>query len=400
VKGKKIVVGITGGIAAYKAAELVRLLTKADAQTQVAMTLNATRFVTPLTFEALTGNRVIYDMMSQESPDMEHITWAQEADLVIIAPATANFIAKMALGFGDDFLSTMILAATARILVCPSMNTRMFINPAVQNNIRLLKDRGITVMEPGEGELACRTTGPGRLPEPLEIMEMAERMLTIADLSGLNILVTAGPTIEPIDPVRFITNRSSGKMGYAIARAARRRGASVTLVSGPTALTPPSGVKFHPVKTAEEMKKIVFDRFTACDMIIKAAAVADYRPRQIALQKIKKGSDTLSLELLRNPDILNELGALKKNSPCILVGFAAETEDMLSNAQKKLEAKNLDMIVANDVSRSDSGFETDTNIVKMIFRDGKIEQSQLMSKDEVANLILDRAQALYKKTQV
>lgn len=398
MKGKKIVVGVTGGIAAYKSAELVRLLTKADALVQVAMTSNAARFVTPLTFEALTGSRVIYDM-NQEGPDMEHITWGQEADLIIIAPATANFIAKMALGIGDDFLSTMLLAATARILLCPSMNTRMFLNPAVQNNIRLLKERGVAVMEPGEGELACRTTGPGRLPEPVEIVELAHNMLTAPDLSGLNILVTAGPTVEPIDPVRFISNRSSGKMGYAIARAAKRRGAVVTLVSGPTALRPPYGVTFHPVRTAEEMKQAVMDRFYGCDVIIMAAAVADYRPRKLAEQKIKKGADTLSLDLVRNPDILAELGKLKKESPCILVGFAAETEDMLLNARKKLKAKNLDLIVANDVSRSDAGFETDTNIVKMIFPDGRIEESQLMSKDEVADLILERARSLFEKAK-
>ncbi|SPD75803.1 putative coenzyme A biosynthesis bifunctional protein CoaBC (Includes: Phosphopantothenoylcysteine decarboxylase; Phosphopantothenate--cysteine ligase) [uncultured Desulfobacterium sp.] len=396
MKGKKIVVGVTGGIAAYKTAELVRLLTKADALVQVAMTSNACRFVTPMTFEALTGSRVIYDMMRQEGPDMEHITWGQEADLIIVAPATANFIAKMALGIGDDFLSTMLLAATAKVLVCPSMNTRMFLNPAVQNNIILLKERGITVMEPGKGELACRTTGPGRLPEPFEIVELAHSMLTLPDLSGLNILVTAGPTVEPIDPVRFISNRSSGKMGYAIAKAARRRGAAVTLVSGPTALTPPFGVNFHPVKTAEEMKQAVFDKYTGCDIIIKAAAVADYRPREFAGQKIKKGADTLSIDLVRNPDILSELGKLKRKSSCILVGFAAETEDLFLNARKKLQEKNLDMIVANDVSRSDAGFETDTNIVKMIFSDGSIEESQLMSKDEVADLILERSKSLFE----
>lgn len=397
MKGKNIVVGVTGGIAAYKVAELVRLLMKADALTHVAMTKNATQFVTPNTFEALSGNRVISDQFSQEGPDMEHITWGQEADLVIIAPATANFIGKMANGIGDDFLSTMVLATTAKILVCPSMNTQMFMNPAVQENLKRLRNWGITVMEPAEGQLACRTEGPGRLPEPAEIVEQAEALLTLQDFSGLKILVTAGATVEPIDPVRFITNRSTGKMGYAIARAAKHRGASVTLVSGPTALAPPYGVTFVGIKTAEEMKKEVFDNRPGCDIIIKAAAVADYRPLETAKQKIKKKKDTITLELTKNPDILAQLGATKEEAPCVLVGFAAETEDLLTHAKGKLEAKNLDMIVANDVSRSDAGFEADTNIVKMIFRDGSIEDSKLMSKDEVADLILDRARDLSEK---
>jgi len=397
VKGKNIIVGVTGGIAAYKVAELVRLLMKAEALTHVAMTKNATQFVTPNTFEALSGNRVIYDQFSQEGPDMEHITWGQEADLVIIAPATANFIGKMANGIGDDFLSTMILATTAKILVCPAMNTQMFRNPAVQENLIRLRNWGITVMEPAEGQLACRTEGPGRLPEPADIVEQAETLLTQQDLSGLNILVTAGATVEPIDPVRFITNRSTGKMGYAIARVAKRRGASVTLVSGPTALEPPFGVSFIGIKTAAEMKKAVFDNRPASNIIIKAAAVADYRPQETAKQKIKKKKDSFTLELIKTPDILAQLGATKKESPCILVGFAAETEELLTHARGKLEAKNLDMIVANDVSRSDAGFEADTNIVKMIFRDGTVEDSKLMSKDEVADLILDRARDLSEK---
>ena len=397
MKGKNIVVGISGGIAAYKAAELVRLLMKSEALTYVAMTRNATQFVTPVTFQALSGNRVICDQFRDEGPLMEHITWGQEADLVIIAPATANIIAKIANGIGDDFLSTMLLATTAKILVCPSMNSRMYMNPAVQDNLNRLKERDITVMAPGEGQLACRTEGPGRLPEPTDIVEQAEILLSPQDLSGLKILLTAGATIEPIDPVRFITNRSTGKMGYALARAAKRRGASVTLISGPTALTPPYGVTFFGVRSAEEMKKAVFDNRSGCDIIIKAAAVADYRPLEMAEQKIKKGSDTLTLELTKNPDILAELGATKKEFPCVLVGFAAETEELLSNAKTKLEAKNLDMIVANDVSRSDAGFEADTNIVKMIYRNGDTEDSTLMSKDEVADLILDRAKELSER---
>jgi phosphopantothenoylcysteine decarboxylase/phosphopantothenate--cysteine ligase len=397
VKGKNIVVGISGGIAAYKAAELVRLLMKSEALTNVAMTTNAAQFVTPVTFEALSGNRVICNQFRDEGPLMEHITWGQEADLVIIAPATANIIGKIANGIGDDFLSTMLLATTAKILVCPSMNTQMYMNPAVQDNLKRLKKRDITVMEPGEGQLACRTEGPGRLPEPADIVEQAEMLLSRQDLSGLKILLTAGATVEPIDPVRFITNRSTGKMGYALARAAKRRGASVTLISGPTALPSPYGVTFFGVKSAEEMKQAVFDNRSGCDIIIKAAAVADYRPLEMAEQKIKKGTDTLTLELTKNPDILAELGATKKEFPCVLVGFAAETEELLSHAKAKLEAKNLDMIVANDVSRSDAGFEADTNIVKMIYRNGDTEDSRLMSKDDIADLILDRAKELSEK---
>ncbi|MBW2215653.1 MAG: bifunctional phosphopantothenoylcysteine decarboxylase/phosphopantothenate--cysteine ligase CoaBC [Deltaproteobacteria bacterium] len=398
MKGKNIVVGISGGIAAYKAAELVRLLMKSEALTNVAMTTNAAQFVTPVTFEALSGNRVICNQFRDEGPLMEHITWGQEADLVIIAPATANIIGKIANGIGDDFLSTMLLATTAKILVCPSMNSQMYMNPAVQDNLKRLKERDITVMAPGEGQLACRTEGPGRLPEPADIVEQAEMLLSRQDLSGLKILLTAGATVEPIDPVRFITNRSTGKMGYALARAAKRRGASVTLISGPTALPSPYGVTFLGVKSAEEMKQAVFDNRSGCDIIIKAAAVADYRPLEMAEQKIKKGTDTLTLELTKNPDILAELGATKKEFPCVLVGFAAETEELLSHAKAKLEAKNLDMIVANDVSRNDAGFEADTNIVKMIYRNGDTEDSRLMSKDDIADLILDRAKELSERT--
>ena len=396
MKGKKIIVGVSGGIAVYKAAELVRLLVKAEAHTSVAMTPNATRFVNPLTFETLSGNQVIWDMWDNRGTSIDHISWGQESDLIIIAPATANFIAKMAHGIGDDFLSTMVLAATADILVCPSMNSQMFKNPAVQDNLRVLKARGITVMEPGEGQLACHTEGPGRLPEPEDIMEQAFILISPQDLSGLKILVTAGPTVEPIDPVRYITNRSSGKMGYALARAARRRGASVTLVSGPTSLKPPYGVEFCGVKTAEDMKQAVFENRPKCNMIIKAAAVSDYRPRDSAAHKIKKEEDSLSLELVKNPDILAELGSVRKESDCLLVGFAAETKDLMANAKKKLRAKNLDMIVANDVSRKDAGFETDTNIVKIIYSDGQVEDLALMTKDEVADLVLDRINAMWE----
>ncbi len=394
MKGKKIILGISGGISAYKAAELVRLLVKAEATVHVAMTLNATRFVTPLTFEALSGHKVIYDMWAQDGSSIDHITWGQDADLIVIAPASANLIGKMAQGIGDDFLSTMLIAATVRVLVCPSMNSAMLMNPAVQNNLRLLKERKITVMTPGEGELACRSCGPGRLPEPADILEQAHILLSRQDLPGLRIMVTAGATVEPIDPVRYITNRSSGKMGYAIARAASIRGASVTLISGPTSLPPPYGVNFKGVKNAEEMRKAVFESSGDCDIVIKAAAVSDYRPKEEAIQKIKKGAQSLAIKLVKNPDILAELGKAKKNTNYTLVGFAAETEDLIKNASEKLKAKNLDMIVANDVSRNDAGFETDTNIVKIIYGDGHIEDSPLLKKEEIADLILDRVKAL------
>lgn len=394
MKDRKIIVGITGGIAAYKAAELVRLLVKAGADVRVGMTANATRFVAPLTYEALSGNSAIWDMFGQWNVSIDHVSWGQDADLIIIAPATANFIAKMAHGIADDFLSTMLLAATAKIMVCPSMNSKMLENTAVQKNLKQLMEMGIAVMEPAEGELACRDEGPGRLPDPEKIFEQAWALLSRQDLAGLSILITAGPTIEPIDPVRYITNRSTGKMGYALARAAWRRGASVKLVSGPATVNPPYGVSLFRVKTAEEMRQAVLKHCTDCDIIIKAAAVSDYRPEESARHKIKKGADCINLELVKNPDILAELGSKKEESPCILVGFAAETEELIGNAREKLKAKNLDMIIANDVSRDDAGFEADTNEIKLIFSDGRLEDTSLMTKDEVADLILDRIKSL------
>ncbi len=394
MKGKKVLVGVTGGIAAYKTAELVRLLVKSDLQVEVAMTESATWFISPLTFETLSENKVITRMFGRAETPMDHIRCGQDADLIIIAPATANTIGKIAHGIGDDFLSTCMLAATAKTLICPAMNDRMFLNPAVQDNLDLLQKRGFNVMAPGSGELACGTDGPGRLPDPEDILERALILLSEQDLKGLKILVTAGPTTEYIDPVRFITNRSSGKMGYALARAALRRGAEVVLISGPTNLKPPPGIHFCPIKTAEEMRAAVFEHRNGCHMIIKAAAVSDYRPKETADQKVKKGAESLSLDMVKNPDILALLGETKKDRPCILVGFAAETEDLVNNARKKINAKNLDMIVANDVSRKDAGFQTDTNAVKIIYADGRVEDSQLMEKIDVAHLVLDRAKTL------
>ncbi len=397
LEGKKVVLGVSGGIAVYKAVELLRLLVRAKIDVKVAMTKNATRFVSPLTFEALSKNRVIYDMWEGDGSSIGHIEWGQGADLVIIAPATANIIAKAANGIGDDFLSTMLLAATAGIMFCPSMNSRMYENQAVRENINRLKSRGAVIMASGEGELACRTTGPGRLPEPAEIMEYASTLLAPHDLTGLKILITAGPTVEPMDPVRFISNRSSGKMGYSLAKAARRRGASVILVSGPVCLEPPFDVTLLRTETADEMEQAVFDKYRDCDIIIKAAAVSDYRPKSREQNKIKKGPDSMKLELVRNSDILGRLGKNKGESRFVLVGFAAETEDLLENAGKKLTAKNLDMIVANDVSASDAGFGTDTNRVKILYAGGEVEDIPLLGKDEVADIVLERAKQLLRK---
>lgn len=396
IKGKRVVLGVTGGIAVYKAAELARLLVRSEAEPRVAMTRNASKFVTPLTFEALTGQRVVCDQFDSRNDPLDHITWGQDADLIIIAPATANFIAKMAVGIADDFLSTMMVAATAPILVCPAMNERMLEHPAVRENLSVLRERGVAVLDPGVGELACGTTGPGRLPEPDEILDRAIDLLSPKDLKGRTLLVTAGPTIESMDPVRFISNRSSGKMGYALASMACRRGASVILVSGPTALKPPSGVVFLDVRSAEEMRAAVLAHWTTCDAVIKAAAVADYRPRELFGRKVKKGREDRVLELTCNPDILGELGRERKDGTCVLVGFAAETDSVLENAQEKLNKKNLDILVANDVSRSDAGFDSDTNLVTILHRDGRVEELPLMPKDEVADQILNRIAEQWK----
>ena len=388
-KGKKVILAVCGGIAAFKSVEILRLLSAAGADVRVIMTQSAQWFVGALTFEALSGQPVFKDMFQEGSEAaFRHIDWAQEADGVIIAPATANMIGKLANGIADDPLSTFMLAVTSPVLICPSMNTHMYANPAVQRNLDTLRSDGYVVMEPGSGELACGTTGPGRLPEPEEIIDRFLGCLSPKDLAGKKILVTAGPTIEPIDPVRFISNPSSGKMGFAIARAAAHRGAEVILISGPTHLADPMNVTTIRVHTAEEMADSVFQQMEDTDVIIKSAAVSDYGPPKSNAHKIKKGKNELVLRLQKNVDILKTLGRKKKHQ--ILVGFAAETQDLEKNATQKLAEKNLDIIAGNLVGSSDSGFESDTNKVTLYFKDGTKEALPIMDKLGVAHILLDR----------
>ena len=390
--GKKIVLGVTGSIAAYKSVELLRHLTKAGAAVKVVMTANATRFVGPLTFETFSGESVIQDMFSQPGTSLDHVTLGRQSDLIIIAPATANLLAKIAHGLADDFLSTLILAAASQILICPAMDKEMFANSIVQANILSLKDRGFILMEPEEGVLASGAVGVGRFPDPLLIMEKARYLLSDHDLQGLRLLITAGPTIEYLDPVRIVTNRSTGKMGYALAKTAWTRGADVTLVTGPTHLDPPPGVKVLRVQTAEQMREAVLNDYHDQDIVIKAAAVSDYRPVTKAREKEKKKRSPVAVEMAPTSDILAELGRNKGDA--ILVGFAAETTNHMANALDKIKRKNLDLIVLNDVSQEDRGFAADSNEVRMIDREGNEEVVPLMSKEDVADRILDRIKGL------
>ena len=393
LKGKKILLGVTGGIAAYKAAELTRGLVKLGAQVKVIMTENASEFITPLTLQTLSGNPVYKDMFTLlEWSEIGHIALADYADLIVIAPATANVIGKIASGLADDLLTTTIMATKAPVLFCPAMNSNMFNNPIVQRNMIELTERGYPFIQPASGELACKVEGQGRLPDPAEIIEAIEDILSQKDLIGETILVTAGPTREAFDPVRFITNYSSGKMGYAIAKAACRRGAKVILISGPTSLALPAGVQCVAVTTAVEMREAVLSHLGGASVVIKAAAVSDYRPARKADSKIKKGSTDLQITLERNPDIISEIGKMKGDK--ILVGFAMETEDLVENAKKKLLEKNLDLIVANDLNTAGSGFQVDTNVVKLIGRNRDIEELPLMEKTEVADRILDRIKVI------
>ena len=391
LQGKKILLGVTGGIAAYKAVEVVSRLRKAGAEVRVVMTREATEFVTELTFREISGNPVAVDMWAPvQHWNVAHIALAEWADAVLVAPATANIITKAALGVADDMLSTTLLAVTAPVFFAPAMNSNMYAHPATQKNLDILVKRGLHIIPPGTGKLACGAEGPGRLAEPADIVAALEAFfIEGTQLSGIKVLVTAAGTIEPIDPVRYIGNRSSGRMGYALAEEAVARGAEVVLVSGPSALKPPSGLKqFVSVETAAEMREVVLREAETSRIVIKAAAVADYHPKHVSEQKIKKNDEELSIRLEKNPDILKELGQRKRPEQ-IFVGFAAETQNLLQYAREKIEKKNLDFIVANDVTKPGAGFNTTTNTVKIIARDGSIEEVPLMTKREIAKRIFD-----------
>lgn len=393
LSGKCVVVGVTGGIAAYKTCEVVSRLKKLHADVRVIMTKNATEFVSPLTFQSLSHNPVSVDTFANiQTWEIEHIALAQRADVFVIAPATANIIGKLACGIADDMLSTTVMATHAPVLIAPAMNTAMLENAATQQNMRTLSERGMRFIAPGTGMLACGTSGAGRMSEPSQIVDEIVRTLRPReDFAGLSVVVTAGPTAEPLDPVRYITNRSSGKMGYAIAEAAHARGAHVTLISGPTAIQPPKGVEFVRIGTTQELYDAVLGHADA-DVVIQAAAPADYRAREISPTKIKRTGDSLMIELVPNPDIAAALGA-RKHPGQTLVGFAAETNNVIENAQGKLKRKSLDLIVANDVTRAGAGFDVDTNIVTLIDGEG-MKELPMMTKREVADGILDRVAEL------
>lgn len=390
LKGKTVVLGVTGGIAAYKIANLASMLVKLHCDVHVIMTENATNFISPITFETLTNHKCLIDTFDRNFQyNVEHVALAKRADVVMIAPATANIIGKMANGIADDMLTTTVLACTCKKIISPAMNTQMYRNPIVQDNLKKLEHYGFEIIKPATGFLACRDVGEGKLPEPELLLEYILKELAFEkDLSGKRVLVTAGPTVEAIDPVRFITNHSTGKMGYAIAKHCMLRGADVTLVSGPTNLPVPSFVTVIPVVSAKEMFDAVTSLAEKQDIIIKSAAVADYRPAVIASEKVKKSESALSIELEKTEDILKYLGSHKRDGQ-FLCGFSMETEHMLENSRAKLEKKNLDMIVANNLKQTGAGFGTDTNIVTLITKDEEI-QLPILSKDEVAKAIIDK----------
>lgn len=389
LKGKTVILGVSGSIAAYKIASLASALVKLHCDVHVIMTKNATNFIHPITFETLTGNKCLVDTFDRNFDySVEHVALAKRADVVMVAPATANVIAKMAHGLADDMLTTTILACQCPKIVAPAMNTRMFRNSIVQDNMKLLQCYGMEVIDPACGYLACGDTGEGKMPEPELLLQYILKALVVKkDMEGLNVLVTAGPTQEALDPVRYITNHSTGKMGYAIAKAAAMRGAKVTLVSGPVEITPPPFVEVVDVVSAEDMFKAVISRSAKQDIIIKTAAVADYRPAVVATEKVKKKDGDMSIALERTKDILAHLGANKRAGQ-FLCGFSMETENMLENSITKLVKKNLDMVIANNLKVEGAGFGTNTNVVTIITRKGG-EQLPLMSKDEVADKILD-----------
>ena len=393
--GKRIVVGVTGGIAAYKACDLVSRLKKRGAQVRVVLTEHACQFVQPLSFETLSGNPAYTDSFDRKY-EIGHVALAKWADLLLIAPATANCMAKMACGVADDLLSTTCLAVRCPVLVAPAMNSAMWRNPATQANLALLRSRGVRFVGPEAGHLACGDDDVGRMSEPEQIVEAVDAILNpLRDLEGLNVLVTAGPTVERIDPVRYITNRSTGKMGYALAEAARDRGANVTLISGPTSLTAPEGVELVQIKSSAQLCAAVLERGERADVVIQAAAPADFRPKNVADRKIKKTGENMTLELEATTDIAAELGR-RKIPGQILVAFAAETNDVMDNARGKLIKKNADLIVANDVSRSDAGFGVDTNVITLITAED-VRALEKMSKRAAADAILSRVQELRGK---
>lgn len=396
IKEKNIIIGVTGGISAYKSCELVRELVKKNASVQVVMTKNATEFITPLTLQTLSGKKVAINTFDLEwESEIGHITLADNADLIVVAPATASFIGKVANGIADSLLSTIILATKAPLVLCPAMNVNMYENPAVQENIEKLRNRGIFVMEPGEGDLACGWEGKGRLPDIDVILQEIEKTLTPHDMSDEKVLITAGATREFIDSVRFISNPSSGKMGYALAKEASNRGAQVVLISGKTNLCPIPGVKTINIESSEEMYNSVMENLDWSTIVIKAAAVGDYTPTKPANGKIKKNEEDKILELRRTKDILHEIGMNKKGR--IVIGFAAETDDLIKNAQGKLKKKNADMIVANDVSKSGAGFEEDTNIAHLVYGDSS-QELPLMPKSDLAKIIFNKISEIKKTT--
>lgn len=398
LEGKTVVVGVTGGIAAYKAVEVVSRLRKLGAEVFVIMTKSATKLVAPITFRTLSNNPVVTDLFEEPKTwNVEHIALAERADLFLIVPATANVIGKVANGIADDFLTTTIMATVAPVLFAPAMNFHMYENPIFQRNKRTLEELGYHFLEPEYGRLASGAVGKGRLPEPEKIVAAALRLLVPEESRfwhGRRVLVTAGPTREYFDPVRFLSNPSTGKMGYALAAVARRRGAAVRLISGPTNLPAPPGVELFRVVTAQEMLELVMENLEWSEVVIKAAAVADYRPAQFSPEKIKKTGGRLTVELERTPDILLEVGRQKGNR--LLVGFAAETGEPREKARLKLEQKNLDLIVANDVTKPGAGFGTATNQVTLLFRDGRVVELPLLSKEEVAERILDEVEGLWR----
>ena len=399
LKNKTVVIGVSGGIAVYKACDIVSRLKKLNANVHVIMTNNATEFVTPLTFQSLSQNYVVNDMFEEPKTwDVEHISLAKKADVFLIAPATANVIGKIANGICDDMLTTTVMATTGKVLIAPAMNTNMYRNPILQRNITILKELGYNFVNPESGRLACGDVGEGKLAQPEVIVNEVVNLLTDEekDLQGQKIMITAGPTVESIDPVRYLTNRSTGKMGYAIAKQAANRGAEVTLVSGPTNIAPPSNIKkLIKIESAKDMYNAIIENFDDNQVIIKSAAVADYKPKTYSDKKIKKNDDDLVIKLDRNKDIAYELGKIKKDK--ILVGFAAETNDIIENAKGKIQKKNFDFIVANDLTEEGAGFGTDTNIVKIIDKEGNINKYPQMKKDEVADVILDKVKSLLKK---